>query len=78
MILITDYGRHCKLSASQAQALCPKNTRGGGEKKVPSLSVHACGVSTVSKHDEKHNALIITYIRHASPKTYDDKDNQNI
>ena len=33
MILITDYGRHCKLSASQAQALCPKNTRGGGGEK---------------------------------------------
>lgn len=47
MILITDYGSHGKLAASQAQALCAKNTRGGGEKKVPSLSVHACGAATV-------------------------------
>lgn len=46
MILITDYGSHGKLAASQAQALCTKNTR-GGEKKVPSLSVHASGAATV-------------------------------
>lgn len=45
MILITDYGSHGKLAASQAQALCAKNIRGG--EKVPSLSVHACGAATV-------------------------------
>lgn len=34
MILITDYGSHGKLAASQAQALCAKNIRGGGKGSV--------------------------------------------
>lgn len=46
MLLITDYGSHGKLSAGPVQALCAKNIR-GGEKKAPSLSVHACGAATV-------------------------------